>query len=451
MNIHEIISFIQNSASFAEVRNMQVLPEPDQDDGFYFVSYSHKDYKAVLPEIVKYADSGLHIWYDRFLESGKSWTAEVHKKIASYYCKGIIFYVTENFLSSDSCLQEVDCALKNGKSCVFVLKDTEFDGFYEKILDACGRKVVLQSRKIEAINFGFAIEDKKAIITALEKPELFEYYFYEGGRVFKIFKTGRIALVKKVNCNDMRKVELPRFVTRNKRKYRVGGIMQNAFSNNSMLEEVTVPDGWAMLTAGAFTRCKSLHTVNLGTPKIAGFLRVGSLVNVFVDCPNLSVINKFKGIIIISGAFINSQGIKSFNSKGYVLTGKCFSGCVNLENVTLSPNTRVIEKKIFENCKALKTIAIPAKVRKIDVSAFKGCENLKEVVINAKSKRLYRQTEFCQETYKHREVAINLDDIFCFAEKIYLKKVPKFKIFKGGFKQAVSDKKGYTLFVREQK
>lgn len=80
MNLQEIISFIKNSTSFAEVRNAEVLPEPDQDDGFYFISYSHKDYKAVLTDIVKYSGEGLKIWYDRFWNPGKAGRRKFLKK-----------------------------------------------------------------------------------------------------------------------------------------------------------------------------------------------------------------------------------------------------------------------------------------------------------------------------------------------------------------------------------
>ena len=448
MNTEELIQFIKNSRSFDEVRSAEVLPEPDQDDGFYFISYSHKDYKAVLPDIVNYVDFGLQIWYDRFLESGKSWATEVHKKIASYYCKGVILYITKNFLQSASCLEEVNCVFENNKSCAFVLIGVTLDELSDTVLDKLGISFSTRRGKIEILDYGDATADKAAVITSLEKPELFEYYFNEGTRVLKIFNSRRMALVKKVNCNDMRKVELPGYVMHDGKKYRMGGIMYSAFQNNSMLEEVTVPDGWALLMAGAFTRCKSLHTVNLGTPKLAGILKVGALMNVFVDCPNLSEINKSKGLILLSGTFRNSQSIKRFNSRGYVLSNKSFSGCVNLEDATLSPKTKVINKKVFENCKSLKTITIPKKVRKIDVTAFKGCENLKEIIIDSKSKNLYRDTELDKKTYSHKKVSIYLDDIFAYAEKIYIKKVPKFNVFKGAFKKITSDKAKYSLYVR---
>lgn len=437
MNLQEIISFIKNSTSFAEVRNAEVLPEPDQDDGFYFISYSHKDYKAVLTDIVKYSGEGLKIWYDRFLESGKSWATEVLKKIASYYCKGVVLYVTENFLQSDSCLAEADCVLKNGKSCVFVLDGVVFERFAAVINEKLGEKVVKKKGKIEFLEYSVPTDDKVKTIISLEKPELFEYMYNESTRVLKIFRSGRYAVVSKINCNDMRNVELPAYVRRNGKRYRVAGLMYSVFMNNDMLEEVTIPNGWSMLMAGAFTGCKSLHTVNLGKPKLAGMLKVGILANVFVNCHNLARINRSGGTIMLLGAFKNSKGIKEFDSDGYILGEGSFSGCICLENLKLSPKTRIIRKKVFENCKALRSVTIPKKVKSIDVTAFKGCENLKEVFIDTKCKKLYRG-----------ENAVCLDEIFCYAEKIYVKKAPGDGAFKGEFKSVSSDKPGYALFVR---
>ena len=152
MNTKEIISFINSSHSFDEVRAANVLPEPDQDDGFYFVSYSHKDYKKVLTDIVKYFDCGFKIWYDRFLESGKSWTAEVHKKIASYYCKCVIVYVTQNFLQSESCLSEIECICDNDKSCLLVLSGVSYHDFYNTVSEKKGKKVCLENKKVVCLD-----------------------------------------------------------------------------------------------------------------------------------------------------------------------------------------------------------------------------------------------------------------------------------------------------------
>jgi len=95
-DVSNILEQIAQSDSFAQVKNAGILPEPDADEGYYFVSYSHKDYKKVFKDILAFQQNGLPIWYDRGLESGKSWINEVKKKISSYYCRGVIFYISED-------------------------------------------------------------------------------------------------------------------------------------------------------------------------------------------------------------------------------------------------------------------------------------------------------------------------------------------------------------------
>ena len=52
MNNEQLLQFIRNANNFAEVRNSGILPNPDGDDGYYFVSYSHVDYKPVLTDVI---------------------------------------------------------------------------------------------------------------------------------------------------------------------------------------------------------------------------------------------------------------------------------------------------------------------------------------------------------------------------------------------------------------
>jgi hypothetical protein len=70
-SIHGILEAIEASVSFAEVRARACLPEPDGDSGYLFVSYSHADYKAVIPDIIRLQAEGLRIWYDRCLGTGQ--------------------------------------------------------------------------------------------------------------------------------------------------------------------------------------------------------------------------------------------------------------------------------------------------------------------------------------------------------------------------------------------
>ena len=91
-----------------------------------------------------------------------------------------------------------------------------------------------------------------------------------------------------------------------------------------------------------------------------------------MGCSALTDIHLPKGITrIANGAFMDCSSLKSvvlpekIDSLSYF-----FSGCENLEYVTIPDNATKIGHWTFENCKSLKEITIPDSVTKIEEKAF---------------------------------------------------------------------------------
>ena len=120
ISIQEKIKFIENSASLEQVQKSGILPDPDAQKGYYFVSYSHKDYKVVFKHVLRLLEQGINLWYDRGLEAGKSWREDVKRKIYSYNCKGVICFLSANCIGSESLLQEYDMIRRFNKPMVAV-------------------------------------------------------------------------------------------------------------------------------------------------------------------------------------------------------------------------------------------------------------------------------------------------------------------------------------------
>ena len=59
------------------------LPDVHTTD-YYFVSYSHKDYKEVYNDIFDLEQAGLAIWYDRGIPAGNDWKEVATKYIAPF-------------------------------------------------------------------------------------------------------------------------------------------------------------------------------------------------------------------------------------------------------------------------------------------------------------------------------------------------------------------------------
>ena len=110
------IKKIQESKDYNSVQ-VDWLP-PAHSDEYYFVSYSHKDYKEVFRAIFELQNFGhipIHIWYDSALRAGKDWEIEARAHIYDYKCKGVIFFVSENSVLSDSIHKEIEFVKNSGK------------------------------------------------------------------------------------------------------------------------------------------------------------------------------------------------------------------------------------------------------------------------------------------------------------------------------------------------
>ena len=109
MTTAEKIRLIEESASFAQIP-AEAMPASHKEN-YYFVSYSHKDYKEVLSDILRLEELGINIWYDNEMHIGENWREIAQMYISKFQCAGIIFYLTENSISSPACNEEVEYVL----------------------------------------------------------------------------------------------------------------------------------------------------------------------------------------------------------------------------------------------------------------------------------------------------------------------------------------------------
>lgn len=392
--LDEKLKLIDTAQSFDEVRNAGILPEPDADDGYYFVSYSHRDYKSVLIDIIELQSRGVKIWYDRGLETGLSWLEDVCRKIDSFHCKGVIIYASENLLVSEACQKELVQSLESNKSCL-VIKIEDVD-LPESLLT------------FPAIGLRSNYEEKTAKISALPKPELYEFELYKGIRKYGIKP---FAILVKVNDISIQKAEIPQWAVINGKNYPVRIISFHAFANCTNLTEVIVPDGWMTIMQEAFLNCYSLKKVSLGKPyRLLGIVNMGSAIGAFTDCIGLESIDfsdkskKRLGFIAFMKAFQGCISLKKVDLPAYyILDGACFSGCSGLEFVRFNGRQhsgdgmfknnsslkrveydkksaeRYVGQYTYAYCTSLETIILPKRVKSIKKSAFMHCSKLTEI------------------------------------------------------------------------
>lgn len=472
MNTEELLREINSSENFACLRNSGILPEPDADDGFYFISYSHADYKRVLPDVIALRGAGLKIWYDRGLESGKSWIGEVRKKISSYYCKGVIVYYSENYLKSQSCILELQHIMRENKQCLNVFLDEAYRGFCLE-----GRQEEEFSEYLQSFpctEGDSSAAEKERLLKSLPAPALYIFSFEES-------KASRSCMVAKLLDKNLQTAVIPKYAYQDGKKYRVRGISSGAFENCDMLEEVVLPDGWGVISNNAFVNCHSLRTLKLGKPFLFLIVRAGYLISPFVHCENLKEIVCPKGVKILRGTYAHCDGLtEMIVPQNFWATGGCFTDCVNLKKIKMHKRCSIgrgmfdgcvslteaeyplgtfadeVCVSAFRGCASLEKFRIPQRVKKISENAFQNCTSLREITIPKRVKEI-AFTAFAG-CYALACVTLHcgfspftehkIDELFSSAELVYTKKRVPSGAFGGEFLQRQSDRKGYFLYVR---
>lgn len=100
---------------------------------YIFISYAHKDSEKVIPIITALQSRGFRVWYDEGLEVGSSWG----KMLADYlyFCTCTICFISQNFLNSQNCHDELYSAKQFNKSPLIIyledfIPDREFQFNY---------------------------------------------------------------------------------------------------------------------------------------------------------------------------------------------------------------------------------------------------------------------------------------------------------------------------------
>ena len=87
----------------------------DSDKPYIFVSYSHRDKEAVEKTVGElFSRYGINIWYDVELFAGKNWDTVAIRALRSKNCMAVLYFASEDSLTSENVEKELDtaCAFK---------------------------------------------------------------------------------------------------------------------------------------------------------------------------------------------------------------------------------------------------------------------------------------------------------------------------------------------------
>ena len=149
----------------------------------------------------------------------------------------------------------------------------------------------------------------------------------------------------------------------------VTAIGNGAFSSNSVLTSVTIPDSVTSIGNQAFEGCANLTSIDVEN----GNRYYSSLDGVLFNQKMTRILRYPIGKTATS--YSVPQGVVYIDESA-------FSGCVNLKNVEIPDSVTAIENHAFQSCVRLTDMAIPDSVIFLGVQAFYNCEKLKSVKIS---------------------------------------------------------------------
>ncbi len=98
------------SQSIADCEKVPMPPLRD-DQNYVFISYSHRDYKAVYSDLAVLYAAGVRFCYDReALQAGVPWDEDVLNYIRNPRCSGVIFFLSRDLFASRSIQTEIEIA-----------------------------------------------------------------------------------------------------------------------------------------------------------------------------------------------------------------------------------------------------------------------------------------------------------------------------------------------------
>lgn len=371
--IKDKIKQIENSKDLNGIP-IQYLPEVIESD-YLFISYSHNDYKKVYVDLLLLEECGLKFWYDLEMAAGTNWEIFAFRHMAPFQCKGVIFYVSESLLKSDSCIKELEYAKKFNKPIITINLPFESDYVYEgesvkgKIFAA---SQMLSIMKVNGVNIP-EFEERKTKI---------EEYFPDKV-IYLPFTIGADKRYKQIR-EKLKEIPLLEF---NERKTHIIRL------NDSNVLEVTKNDligdeqGELIVTKSLFSNCQHLKRVDFGGREL--YYDAFS----FSKCSNLiSIKNQSdKQTYVLEGAFYECERLEEFkSSSGGTLTNDClligesaFKGCESLKKITIDCELKSIPKESFANCHSLNDVSFinQDSLETIGDNAFYMCVSLDKIII----------------------------------------------------------------------
>ena len=195
--------------------------------------------------------------------------------------------------------------------------------------------------------------------------------FVENSITYKVIGDGTVSISSDKSSKGV--VSIPETVRHSGCNYTVKEIGNSAFSSNSSLTSVTIPN--CVITIGnlSFNGCSSLTSVTIPNSVSS----IGE--SAFYGCSSLNSITIPNSVTKIgSSTFYGCRSLISVTIPNSVTSigVSAFYGCSGLTSVTIPNSVTSIGNSVFYGCSSLTSVTIPNSVTSIGPGAFSGCSKL---------------------------------------------------------------------------
>lgn len=350
-------------------------------DDYYFVSYSHKDYKSVYPDMLRLQEEGLEFWYDGGMVPGISWKEIARRYINRYCCRGVIFYLSENSLASAAIHEEIEFARRHGKDFIPIVlplaRDRELDGKTVRAGEYISTEKMLRLLSEQGIQIA---PDKRDSLFEILADDVLVLPLQEDASVRarkireKLKKQPLLAIerdtVTSINDLDAISIRADDFLA----PIAPETISACAFSNCRGLASAELPPSVRFIEGYAFYNCWSLKDIDLRRTRL-----LAVRTSCFQGCRSLeSASFPPQTHTLGKEAFAYCSSLRKVLFPEHLerLEEGAFRACCSLAEIALPPALRTIGDEAFENCISLREIQFPKHLRTIGRGAFGGCEAL---------------------------------------------------------------------------
>ena len=372
---------IEQSRCIQDLLGIGVMPEMDISDDYFFISYSHADYKKVYVDLIGLAKEGVAFWYDRGMTPGKDWEETAEHYLSKFRCRGVLLYLSETSLNSKAVLKEIENANLYGKPVIPVMLVKVENGLSSTIRNLVDSEEI-KKRLLSAlpdsliyldVDSSFKSKAEKFEL-AKDNASLFAYQLYTD---FNTSNDGVAYTLMSVNDSEVVKLNLPTLV---EDFWPLVGVEKAALANFSHLRQVNGP-ALRYIFEFAFYNCTALKGVCLHE-----FAYIGRYA--FANCSSLEEVIFEKNPKDTSDyAFVPYRDSLFNRSSAYDDGPVCeigdfaFYACMGLSDFVCPSRCTRIGKMAFNLCSSLSRIALPDGLKRIEEGAFMTCESLRKLVI----------------------------------------------------------------------